>query len=96
MANLRISEDIRPISELKSKAAEIVQQIGNSGRPVVLTRNGRGVAVMLSVDQYDELQQAATQWRMLEALRQAESELEAGLGVPHAEVAAKWLGSELE
>ncbi|MCP4656524.1 MAG: type II toxin-antitoxin system Phd/YefM family antitoxin [bacterium] len=42
MVQLQISEDIRPISELKSKGSEIVTQVIEKHRPVVLTRHGRG------------------------------------------------------
>ncbi len=53
MTHLTISRDIRPISDLKAKGSEIVTQVANTGRPVVLTRHGRGVAVVLAVDEYE-------------------------------------------
>ena len=59
MAQMTISEDIRPISDLKARGSEIVTQTTATGRPVVLTRHGRGVAVVLSVEEYERLQRAA-------------------------------------
>ena len=49
MAHIQISKDVRPIWDLKAKAAEIVRQVNDSRRPVILTRHGRSVAVILSV-----------------------------------------------
>jgi len=55
MPEPRFSEDVRPITELKVKAAEIVNQARDSKRPVLLTRRGRGVAVLLDLDEYEKL-----------------------------------------
>lgn len=55
MITLKASRDLRPISDLKSSGADIVRQVNQTGRPVVLTRHGRGVAVLLTVEQYEHL-----------------------------------------
>jgi prevent-host-death family protein len=94
MGQIRISEDVRPISDLKSKAAEIVRQTNDSGRPVILTRHGRGVAVMLSVEEYEHLQSSTQRLRLMDALREAEEDVSTGLLIPHDEVAAKWIDDE--
>jgi antitoxin YefM len=90
MANIHLSEDIRPISDLKGRAGEIVQHITDSGRPVVLTRHGRSVAVLMSVEEYEGLQAAAGQWRLVEALREGERDVKSGRVVSHDEMLAKW------
>lgn len=64
MAVLKLSEDIRPMSDLKSKGADIVRQVNSTHRPVVLTRHGRGVAVVLSLEDYEEVQELR-KWRDL-------------------------------
>lgn len=51
----RFSEDVKQVSELKSKSAEIIGQVRRNRRPVLLTRRGRGVAVLLDVDEYERL-----------------------------------------
>ena len=53
--NARFSEDIRTVSELKVRAAEIVEQARRSRRPVLLTRRGRGVAVVMDLEEYERL-----------------------------------------
>ena len=96
MAQLTISRDIRPISDLKAKGSEIVTQAANTGRPVVLTRHGRGVAVVLAVDEYERLQQAAERSALVAALREGERDVEAGRTLTHEEMRAKWLAADPE
>lgn len=55
MEAIRLTEDIRPISDLKVRAAEIVDHARRNHRPVLLTRRGRGVAVLLDVEDYQSL-----------------------------------------
>ncbi len=96
MTQLMISRDIRPISDLKAKGSEIVTQAANTGRPVVLTRHGRGVAVVLAVDEYERLQQAAERGALVAALREGEQDVEAGRVLTHEEMRAKWLAADSE
>ncbi len=53
--SIRFSEDVKQVSELKTRSAEIIGQIRRTRRPVLLTRRGRGVAVLLDVDEYERL-----------------------------------------
>ena len=94
MAHLTISRDIRPISDLKAKGSEIVTQAANTGRPVVLTRHGRGVAVVLAVDEYERLQQAAERSALVAALQEGERDVEAGRTLTHEEMRTKWLAGD--
>ena len=59
MGETKFSEDIRPITDLKAHASEIVEHARQSQRPVLLTRRGRGVAVLLDLEQYEELVERA-------------------------------------
>jgi prevent-host-death family protein len=94
MAQLTISRDIRPISDLKAKGSEIVSQTTDTGRPVVLTRHGRGVAVVLAVDDYERLQQAAETGALVAALREAEQDIAEGRTLTQEEMRAKWLAED--
>jgi prevent-host-death family protein len=55
MKSTRFSEDIRPISDLKISAADVVDQVRKTRRPVLLTRRGHGVAVLLDLEEYERL-----------------------------------------
>jgi prevent-host-death family protein len=94
MAKTQIDEEIRPISDLKGKAGEIVNHVTQSGRPVVLTRHGRGVAVVLSVGEYEHLQAAANQLRLIEALREGERAIADGRVASQRDVLAQWSDAE--
>ena len=52
---IRFSEDVKQVSELKTSCAEIIGQVRRTRRPVLLTRRGRGGAVLLDVEEYERL-----------------------------------------
>ncbi len=45
---------IRPVSDLSNKLPEI-EDIVNNGQPVLLTKNGCGTMVVMSLEQYSSL-----------------------------------------
>ena len=46
--------EIRPVSDLKNKFAEISQFVHNSREPVFLTKNGYGDMVVMSIEDYED------------------------------------------
>jgi antitoxin YefM len=89
MKALKISEDLHPMTALKSKGADIVRQVNSTGRPVVLTRHGKGVAVVLSIKTYEELQATIKRASLREALAAGLRDIEEGRVVSHSEILAK-------
>ena len=55
---MNISSDIKPISYLKSHAADILKQINETHRPVVITQNGEPKAVLQDPESYDNMRKA--------------------------------------
>ena len=51
--NMKFSEDIVPISDLKVNPGKIVRQLQEVHRPVVLTSRGRSVAVIQDLHDYE-------------------------------------------
>jgi len=49
----RFSTDVVPLSDLKVNPGRIVDQVGETRRPVLLTKRGRGVAVLQAVADYE-------------------------------------------
>ncbi len=47
--------NIRPVSDLRNKFPEIEDAVLKSGEPVILTKNGYGSMVLLSLEQYSAL-----------------------------------------
>jgi prevent-host-death family protein len=52
-SNVKYSEDVVPISDLKVNPGRIVNQVDETGRPVLLTSRGRGVAIVQSLKNYE-------------------------------------------
>jgi prevent-host-death family protein len=89
MAKLKLSEDLRPLSDLEADASEVVQQARKTGRPVVITREGRGVAVLLSVEAFEALQTSSDRQELQRAVDDAEKDIADGNWVENSEVLAK-------
>lgn len=89
MARLKLSEDLRPISDLETQPSEIVQQARTTGRPVVLTREGRGVAVLLSVEAFEALQTSSERHELQRAVDEAERDIAEGNWVENSDVLVK-------
>ena len=64
---------IRPVSDLRNKFAEISEDVHESGKPVFLTKNGRGNMVVMSMEAYETLQFESEIYAKLQAAeREAE------------------------
>ncbi len=75
MRALRPSQDVIPVTDLKAHLSEVVRRVEDSGRPLVLTRHGRGVLVLMSVHAYEGLQDAQEQLELRQAVDEAERDL---------------------
>lgn len=53
-SNIKYSEDIVPVTDLKINPGKILTQVDKTRRPVLLTSRGRGVAIVESVKDYEE------------------------------------------
>lgn len=84
MARMRLGEDLRPLSDLKTQTSELIQQAQATGRPVVLTRHGRGVAVLLSLEAFEDLQTSAERLEIQRSVDEAERDIAEGRWVEHS------------
>ena len=50
---VRFSQDVVPMTDLKTNPGRVVRHAAESHRPVLLTRRGRGIAVVQSVADYE-------------------------------------------
>jgi prevent-host-death family protein len=97
MPHLKLSQDLRPVSDLKRQTSDIIHQVQETGRPVVLTEQGRGVAVVLSIQAFEDLQRSAERVKLQRAVDEAERDLAEGKWVEHSDVEAKlqrWAAGE--
>ncbi|SQF94232.1 prevent-host-death family protein [Paucimonas lemoignei] len=51
---MKLSSHVKPISYLKSHAAEIVRDLSESREPMLITQNGEAKLVVLDVKSYEE------------------------------------------
>jgi prevent-host-death family protein len=80
MRAINIVDDIKPISEFRANSAAVIEQVRESGRPVVLTQNGRSAAVLLDVRVYEQLMEKL---EVLADIHLAERQIERNEGIPH-------------
>jgi prevent-host-death family protein len=52
-SEIKYSEDIVPISDLKVNPGRIINQVDKTHRPVLVTSRGRGVAIVESLKEYE-------------------------------------------
>lgn len=88
MSRVRVDEDIRPLSEFRAGVAAFVKQIHETRRPMVLTQRGRGVAVLVDVQEYERMQERL---ELLEEIYKAEEQLVNGEGISHKEAKSRVL-----
>ncbi len=55
---MNIKEDIRPISYVKAHAADMLDQVNETKRPVFVTQNGEAKAVLLDPASYENMRTA--------------------------------------
>jgi len=74
-----IIEDFKTISDLKKKTNEIFKQIHQTGRPVIITVNGKPNAVLIDVGTFERKIQALNLGALL---LEAENDMKKGLVRP--------------
>lgn len=52
---MNIKEDIKPISYIKSHAAEILKRINDNRRPIIITQNGEAKGVFVDTESYQKM-----------------------------------------
>jgi prevent-host-death family protein len=57
--------NVRPITDLKNRTKELVREVAEGGRPVVITQNGRPKVVVMAVEQHDRLQDTLALLKLL-------------------------------
>jgi prevent-host-death family protein len=49
-----------PIAEFKSKAGPLLDRMKQTGEPIMLTKNGRAAGVIISPEEYEQIQYTQT------------------------------------
>jgi antitoxin YefM len=80
MQRLKINQDIRPLSEVRTGIANFIKQVHDTKRPVIITQHGRGVAVLLDAHEYEAMQEKL---ELLSDVQISLNQLENGEGITH-------------
>lgn len=72
---MKYSTQVKPISYLKSHAAEIVTTLTQTREPLLITQNGEAKLVVMDVKSFEEQEQAMA---LLQLLAQGRQEIEEG------------------
>lgn len=85
-------DDIHPLTEFQRNAKKHLARVNKTGRPQVLTVNGRAEAVIVGKRAYEQMLQSLEELETLKSIRRGIEDMEAGRTVPAAEVHAKSRG----
>jgi prevent-host-death family protein len=89
-----LTEDIQPLTEFKRNTAGIVKKMKKTGRPLVLTVNGKAELVVQDAKTYEELRGRLDRLDAIEAIRQGLKDAEEGR-IHDARTALERLGKKL-
>ena len=68
-------ESIKPITYMKTNAADILTTVSETGRPIVITHNGEGKMVIQDIESYRIMKEAIA---MLKVIAQGRKSVEQG------------------
>ena len=70
--NMNYKNDIRPISYIKTNAAEMLKRVNETRNPIVITQNGEAKAVLLDTESYQSM---INSMGILKLLSQSENDI---------------------
>ncbi len=80
---MNMSQDIKPISYLKSKTADVINTVTDTKRTIIITQNGEAKAVVQDIKSYENLQNSLA---MLKMIIQSERQIREGKVTEQEEV----------
>ncbi|MBN2645474.1 MAG: type II toxin-antitoxin system Phd/YefM family antitoxin [Desulfuromonadaceae bacterium] len=82
---MNLNKDIKPVSYFKSHAADILKQVNETHRPVIITQNGEARAVLQDPESYQAMKNA---FSVIKLISQGEEDIRQGEILPQEEVFA--------
>jgi len=70
---MKLSQDIKPISYLKTKTADVIKTVTETKRAIIITHNGEAKAVVQDIKTYENLLNSL---HMLKMIIQSENDIE--------------------
>lgn len=75
--------DIKPISYIKTNAADMMKYVTEHKNPIIITQNGEAKAALIDIESYQEMQDA---FSLLKIIRLSERHIEDGNYKPARDV----------
>ena len=88
MYRIQLDKDVHPVSEFRANTTGLLREVNTTGRPILLTQHGKGSAVVMSVNEYEKIQEELETFR---DIRTAQEEIAAGKGVSHEDAGSHLL-----
>ena len=82
MKRLRINDDIKPLSEIRTGITNFIKQVHNTKRPLIITQHGKSVAVLIDAIEYEAMQEKI---ELLMDVQTSITQIENGQGLYHQE-----------
>ena len=74
-----VQECIKPISYIKTNAADMMNFVNDRKEPLIITQNGESRAVLIDVESYQEMKNAFT---LVKIMQLSEKDVKAGKTKP--------------
>ena len=75
MRQINFENDIKPLSEFRANAANLVKQVRDTKRPLILTQHGKSSAVLIDVAEYQAI---IDKMELLQEVQIAEQQISEG------------------
>ena len=62
---MHLSQDIKPISYLKSRTADVINTVNENKRAMIITQNGEAKAVVQDIKSYENLQNSLAMLKLI-------------------------------
>ena len=80
---MRIEHDVKPVTYMKTRAAELLRSVDESRRPVIITQSGEPKGVLMDFESYQDLRKATL---LLRLVAQGEADVREGRSEPQEKV----------
>lgn len=72
---VNFKNDIKPISYIKTNAADMMKYVNDNKNPIIITQNGEAKAVLMDIESYQNMQNA---FSLLNIIKISEDEIKKG------------------
>jgi len=99
MTIIMVMTEILPLADVKARLSELVERVSSDHDRVLITRRGRPAAVLVSPEDLEALEETLdllSQPGILDEIRRAEADIDAGSGLSAADVRSRYVRQETD